>query len=497
MKLKRQFQQKQIPSTLLKKNSIKQTRDMKNRIIAPCQSPTITRVLVLTIAIFSVFTLKAQKPNVIYILTDQWRASAFGYAGDPNVKTPHIDQFAKEAVNFTNAVSVSPVCTPHRAALQTGRYPTSTGMFLNDLYLPDEELCMAEIFKSAGYKTAYLGKWHLDGHGRFNDVSPERRQGFDYWKALECSHDYNEMPYYDNSSPEIKHWDGYSPFAISKEDQNYITENAGNSSPFLLFVSIATPHFPHASAPEEYKKLYPGPEIQIAPNVPEELHQKVKEELNGYYAHCTATDKAVGELLDKIKALGLMEKTVVVFTTDHGEMMGAHGGRPRSKQVAWDESIHVPFLIRYPGIEDNKETVVNAPLTTPDILPSLLGLANIKIPRTIEGEDLSGLMESPDSEKDRTALVMNVCPFGNEYPHDEYRGIRTKQYSYICSPEGAIMMFDNIKDPYQMENLVENDGYTALQKKLDKKLSKALKKIGDKDFHSRDYYLGLLIELPP
>ncbi|MBA7586694.1 Ulvan-active sulfatase [subsurface metagenome] len=133
----------------------------------------------------------AQKPNVIYILTDQWRASAFGYAGDPNVKTPQIDKFAKEAVCFTNAVSVCPVCTPYRASLLTGKYPTSTGMFLNDLYLPEEELCMAEIFKSAGYNTAYLGKWHLDGHGRFNNVSQERRQGFDYWKALECSHEYN------------------------------------------------------------------------------------------------------------------------------------------------------------------------------------------------------------------------------------------------------------------------------------------------------------------
>jgi arylsulfatase A-like enzyme len=123
------------------------------------------------------------KPNIVYILTDQWRASAFGYAGDANVKTPRLDKFAEEAVNFVNAVSVTPVCTPHRAALLTGRYPTTTGMFLNDLYLPDEELCMAEIFKAEGYNTAYLGKWHLDGHGRENNVELERRQGFDYWKA--------------------------------------------------------------------------------------------------------------------------------------------------------------------------------------------------------------------------------------------------------------------------------------------------------------------------
>ena len=157
----------------------------------------------------------SNKPNIIYILTDQWRASAFGYTGDPNVKTPNIDNFAAEAVNFANAVSVCPVCTPYRASLMTGRFPTSTGMFLNDLYLPENELCMAEIFKSAGYSTAYFGKWHLDGHGRLNNVEPERRQGFDYWKALECSHDYNNMPYYENSDPEMKYWDDYSPFAIS------------------------------------------------------------------------------------------------------------------------------------------------------------------------------------------------------------------------------------------------------------------------------------------
>lgn len=450
---------------------------------------SIIRILILTIILFAGFNLRAQKPNVIYILTDQWRASAFAYAGDPNVQTPHIDQFAKEAVNFANAVSVCPVCTPHRASLLTGRYPTSTGMFLNDLYLPDEELCMAEIFKSAGYNTAYLGKWHLDGHGRLNNVSPERRQGFDYWKTLECSHNYMEMPYYENSSAEMKYWNEYSPFAISKEAQNYITQQSESKSPFLLFVSIATPHFPHATAPKEYKDLYPESEIQIPPNVPEELHQKVREELNGYYAHCTATDRAIGELIKKIKELDLMKNTVVVFSSDHGEMMGAHGGRPFSKQVAWDESIRVPFLIRYPFIGDKKGAVVNAPLTTPDILPSLLGLANIKIPKSIEGEDLSSLMESPDSEMDRAALVMNICPFGNEYPHKEYRGIRTKQYTYICSPEGATMMFDNFKDPYQMDNLVDKNEYVALQKSLDKKLDKALRKIGDKDFQAREYYL--------
>ena len=151
-------------------------------------------IVVLSLTVLISFQGWAKKPNVIYILTDQWRSTALGYAGNPTVQTPHLDKLSDESVNFKNAVSVCAVCTPHRAALMTGRYPTSTGMFMNDLYLPEKELCMAEIFKSEGYNTAYYGKWHLDGHGRYNNVQPYRRQGFDHWKALECSHAYNEMP---------------------------------------------------------------------------------------------------------------------------------------------------------------------------------------------------------------------------------------------------------------------------------------------------------------
>ena len=124
------------------------------------------------------------KPNIVFVLTDQWRAQATGYAGDPNVKTPHLDAMAARSIHFENAVSVCPVCKPYRASLMTGKYPLSTGMFMNGLYLPSQELCMAEIFKEAGYDTGYIGKWHLDGHGRDAYIPKDRRQGFDYWKVL-------------------------------------------------------------------------------------------------------------------------------------------------------------------------------------------------------------------------------------------------------------------------------------------------------------------------
>ncbi|MFK8059085.1 MAG: sulfatase [Polaribacter sp.] len=430
----------------------------------------------------------SKKPNIVYILTDQWRGSALGYAGNPDVKTPNLDAFAKESVNFTNAVSVTPVCTPHRAALLTGKFPTTTGMFVNDLYLPAEEVTMAELFKEAGYNTAYWGKWHLDGHGRSTYIPKERRQGFEYWKALECSHNYTKMPYYDNDNTKIKHWKEYSPFAIVKDANKYLEKHAKDKKPFLAVVSIATPHYPHGTAPKKYKKMYPPESLTINPNVAEEFKDRSRKELQGYYAHATATDEAIGNLLDKIKELKLSKNTIIVFSADHGEMMGAHGVKPFVKQLAWDEASRVPFLISYPGIENQKGKIVNAPLTTPDILPSLLVLTNLEIPKDIEGENLSKLIKNPNPDADRVALIMGVAPFGANYKDPAYRVIKTKQYTYGRTTKGANMFFDNLNDPYQLNNLLGNPEFTDLQKKLDNKLNVALEKIGD-DFKDKHYYL--------
>lgn len=442
---------------------------------------------------FVIFSCKQsktlEKPNVVYILTDQWRASATGYAGDPNVKTPNLDRFAAEAVNFRNAVSVCPVCTPHRASLLTGRYPTSTGMFLNDIHLPDKELCMAEIFKAEGYNTAYIGKWHLDGYGRMNNVEPERRQGFDYWKALECSHNYMHMAYYENDDPELKYWPGYSPFALADDASTYLKEHANGEQPFLLFVSFGTPHYPHNNAPKEFYDLYLPDSLKLNPNIPTELEEKTRQELQGYYAHCTATDQAIGRILGQVKKLGLDKNTIVVFTSDHGEMMGAHGVKPFVKQLPWEESLRVPFLIRYPSIGSNEGTVVDAPINTPDILPSLLTLAGLPIPETVEGEDLSALIKKTNLDADRAALVMDVCPFGGtNYRDPEYRAIRTKRYTYVRTLAGPAQLFDNWNDPYQLRNLVNIPEYSSLQAELDGRLDSALQAIGD-DFQPREYYL--------
>jgi len=447
------------------------------------------RLMIFMLILQFPMAIYAQKPNVIYILADQWRSTAFGYVGNEDVKTPAIDQFATESIIYRNAITVAPVCTPYRAALMTGRFPTTTGMFLNDLYLPEEELCMAEIYESAGYNTAYFGKWHLDGHGRLNNVEPERRQGFDYWKALECSHEYNNMPYYENDQPDIKYWETYSPFAIARDAGNYLEAHAKDEKPFLLFISLATPHFPHNSAPVKYQQMYADKNLTLRKNVPTAIRENALKELQGYYAHCTATDKAIGDILAKLKELDLYSKSIVVFTSDHGEMMGSHAIEPKQKQVAWDESIRVPFLIRHPAIGQDQGKEVRTPINTPDILPTLLSLSKIEIPDIVEGEDLSAIVEKPEIQGDRAALFMNVCPFTVMYPEKEYRGIRTSRYTYVKSPEEAFMLFDNQADPFQQNNLVGKEEAAALQQELEEQLGEKLRSIGDDNFKPRQYYL--------
>ena len=425
------------------------------------------------------------RPNILYLLADQWRASATGYAGDPNVRTPHLDRLAAESQNFRNAVSVCPVCTPHRASLMTGRFPTSTGMFLNDLHLPGKELCMAEIFADAGYTTGYIGKWHLDGRGRSAFVPPASRQGWQYWKAGECDHDYNHSHYYTGDDRTKHFWEGYDSFAQTRDARAFLRDHAGTDQPFILFLSFGTPHFSRADPPEEFMAMYPKSGIRLSPDVPDSRRKGALTEAQRYYAHCTAIDGCIGDLMKTLDETGLAKNTLVVFSSDHGETLGGHGVPARNKQVAWSDSAAVPFLLRGPSVAPR---AVETPITTPDILPTLLGLAGVKKPDTLEGDDLSeSIREGRDL--DRAALYMGVSPFLR--PHEfarEYRAIRTRRHTYVRSLEGPWLLFDHQSDPYELHNLAGDAANAGLVETLDARLTAELKEIGD-DFRPAEAYL--------
>src|SRR3954467_3030230 len=183
----------------------------------------------------------AGKPNILIIMADQWRAQAFGFAGDPNVKTPNLDRLQRQSAWLVNAFAGVPVCCPTRASLLTGQRALTHGVFLNDVPLATNAVTLAKVLAGAGYDTGYIGKWHLNGDGRSSFIPPERRQGFDYWKVLECTHDYNHSYYY-SDGPQKLMWDDYDAVAQTRDAEQFLQERAGSGKPFLLVLAWGPPH---------------------------------------------------------------------------------------------------------------------------------------------------------------------------------------------------------------------------------------------------------------
>ncbi|MHC4559247.1 MAG: sulfatase family protein, partial [Planctomycetota bacterium] len=392
------------------------------------------------------------KPNLVFVFADQWRAQATGYAGNVDVRTPNLDRLAKESINFSNAVSGCPVCSPYRASLMTGQYWLTHGIFYNDKPLNPDAITIGKVYSKAGYETAYIGKWHIDGHGRNAFIPKERRQGFKFWRVCECTHNYNNSPYY-AETPVKQYWDGYDAIAQTREAQKYIRRHA-NKSPFALFISWGPPHAPYHTAPEKYRRMFSADKIILHPNVPESLAKKARQELAGYYAHIAALDDCIADLLETLKECRIEENTIFVFTSDHGDMLHSHS--QTKKQKPWEESIRVPFLLRYPAALATMGRTIDMPINTPDIMPTLLGLSGIDIPKSVEGRDFSDVIRGTQLPDNDAALIMCPIPF-HQWNYNrggrEYRGVRTRRYTYVRDLNGPWLLYDNKMDPYQLKNL--------------------------------------------
>lgn len=432
--------------------------------------------LILSLFIFSACSEAVEKkaPNILILHADQWRAQAFGYAGDPNVRTPNFDAWAKESANLRRAVSGMPVCTPHRASLLTGQRALTNGIFMNDVQLDPNAITLAEVLAEAGYQTGYIGKWHLDGSGRSDFTPPgPRRQGFQYWKALECSHNYNQSAYYHNDNPQKQFWEGYDTFSQTEDAQAYLQKHAKDKAPFFLMLSWGTPHAPYHTAPEAYRDRYKAEEVVLRPNVPKDMQKRAKRDLAGYYSHATALDDMLAEIRKTLRETGLEENTIVLFSSDHGDLIGSHGAY--KKQQAYEESIRVPMLISGPGIVANN---YDALFNTEDIMPTLLGLVEKSVPEFVEGIDYSNYLQGTTTQVDTATVIACIQPFGqwNRIKHGgrEYRGLRTLRYTYARALSGPWLLFDNEEDPYQLRNLVGIEAYMGIQEKLDDLLSEKL-----------------------
>ncbi len=391
-------------------------------------------------------------PNILWVVTTQWRGQATGYAGDPNARTPNLDRLAREAANFRQAVTPHPFGPFARAALLTGTPSPENGVAGYFDPLPPTRRTVAHELGNLGYRTAFFGKWHLaprdpgvplvgEAHARLV-VPPEHRGGFEFWEGFEGGFLLNDPWLHGTRIAQPVRVSGYQSDVLCDRAREWIASQVA-STPWFCLASLEAPHPPYAApTPGSAGRRAYG--LQLRPNVPTLVQPKALEELAGYYAHIEATDRALGGLVAAAPA-----NTVIVFTSVHGDMHGSHGlfrkGWPH------EESVRVPLLIRLP------ETLAAGWSGARDELVSLLDLSTWSR-RWAEGKAFA--VPNPASQRISMPSVVAL-------PHQcdrVWRGERTRTRKTIAAlppgssaqPDGYTpwLDFDLERDPYELANRV-------------------------------------------
>ena len=408
----------------------------------------------------------AKRPNILFILPDQLRSQALGCMGNPDVRTPHIDRLASQGLVLPNTFANTPVCCPARANILTGTYASRNGMTANDLRLRESETSIADLLAHAGYRTGFIGKWHLDGGPRMPGFIPPgpRRHGFQFWAANECNHSHFNTQYF-RDTPE--------PIPIHKFEAEAWTDIALDfikdaPRPYFLIVSMGPPHDPY-KAPPEFAKLYDPARLQMRPNW--QSGGPGPSQIAEYYGNVSAVDQQVGRLMSAAD-----DNTLVLLSSDHGDMLGSEGRRLKRKP--WEESIRIPGIIRYPAaIRAGSRN--DAIFTHVDFAPTLLSLCGVKAPSSMQGADLSRVFVGGSSAAPDSAFFQIFGPFQGDGTEDGWRGVRTHRHMYARFEAKPWVLYDLEKDPYEMHNLVDDPGSAGLLKEMDGRVSRWMQRTGD------------------
>ncbi|MEI9896253.1 MAG: sulfatase [Chthoniobacter sp.] len=302
--------------------------------------------------------------------------------------------------------------------------------------LDPNAVTIGKVMHDAGYDTGFIGKWHVDGHGRLSFIPRERRQGFDYWKVLECTHNYTDSIFYGDTSDKL-HWSGYDAIDQTHDAVQYLKDHAKAEKPFVLFLSWGPPHDPYLTAPEKYRALYDPQKITLRANVPEAMAEATRKNIAGYYAHCSALDDCLGEVRATLKETGLDDHTLLVFTADHGDMLGSQG--MMKKQKPYDEAARIPLLFHWPQGFGEQAREFDAPTNSEDFMPTLLGLCGVAIPKTVEGLDYSKYLHGGGESRrrsDRASLRGALGEWDRRKGGKEYRAVRTTRYTFVRDLDG-------------------------------------------------------------
>ncbi len=442
-----------------------------------------------TIAKNSNGSTKSSKPNFLILISDDQRWDQVSYPGNqiiPELKTPNLDKLASQGAYFTNAFVTSPICAVSRASIMTGRYVSTHGM--NHFNTPFKEEVIANTYpallKKVGYRTGVLGKWGigLEGTEKIFDV-------VDAW--------YNQGVYFhDTDSGKV-----HNSVWLAAKTREFLA-SVTPEQPFCLTVCYKSPHHPYQPEYRDtalFKDVYipkrksdtPEAYANMAPNIMEKSlnrwcyfderkDEETRDNFEKNFLRCVVSlDRSVGEIMKSLHEYNLDENTVVIFLSDNGYLWGEHG--LGGKWLLYEESIHVPIIIKWPGMpEINKGKLLQQLVLNIDIAPTILEMAGVKVPKVMDGKSMFPLLKNPESRFRDDFFMEHDSVISVENPIPDSYGIRTKEWKYILyvkvKPE-VEEMYNLITDPLEMKNLINNEDFIQVKNALRKRFEEYREKL--------------------
>jgi arylsulfatase A-like enzyme len=420
-----------------------------------------------------------ERPNVIVFFTDQQRWDTAGVHGNPLDLTPNFDAMAREGAFFRHAFTCQPVCAPARSCLQTGQYATTTGVWRNGLALRHDSRTLAHAFGDAGYRTGYIGKWHLSQH---EPVPKEDRGGYDYWLASNAL-EHTSFPYdcvtYDGDGNKVK-LPGYRVDGLTDAAIRFV--DARQAEPFFLFLSYLEPHHQNQiddyPPPDGYRERYEGLAV---PSDLAALGGSTRQHLAGYYGIVKRLDEALGRLRDALKSLDLSENTILVYTTDHGCHFKTRNAE--YKRSCHEASIRIPLAMTGPGLSGGAR--VEDLVSLVDVPPTILDGAGLPPPDGVQGRSLMPLIRGdPSGWPDDVFVQISESQIG--------RAVRTRRWKYGVTAAGKggtsapaseryveQYLYDLARDPYELNNLAGLASHARVAERMRERLTRRMVEAGE------------------
>jgi arylsulfatase A-like enzyme len=436
-----------------------------------------------------------KKPNVLFVFADQLRYTALGCSGNRIVQTPNIDRLGREGMIFDQAYASCPICSPYRGQILTGKYPHINGVVCNEYRFFDDQVTLPQLLEPHGYRSAYVGKWHL-GYGPYSE---HKRYGFTDLYAYNGMGGRFDVSYWHNETGPMK-MVGYEPKVETELALEYLKSHGGSGRPVCIVMSWQPPHWTllgksnrrYGDYPQQHN-VYSPDDIELSENVPLQFRDFARREITDYYGTVTSLDACVGRILDELDRSGLTDNTIVCFSSDHGDHLSSHGyGTPAdswmhhtlqgSKATPYDESCHIPFLIRYPDrIGPNRRS--DTFFSSVDVLPTLLELCDIAVPEDVQGTSLAPIMLGSASDGPDSVYLQILGP---GWPTRSkwlglWRGVRNRDYLYARWKDlgGRRLLIDLKRDPAELDNLIDNPEYAEAASRMERLLQTWIEKTRD------------------